>query len=133
MCPLYPFHFVLLYLCLLLPLLLAVVECSDVLIDFKRWNIVFSPQKIEALLEQNSTEVEVRKATFCLFCVSDKKLKAKKDDVCQTLVFNGLEAKRFFPFPEELKQFGNFYQQDFKSLFLFLREIIFRVFVILLF
>jgi len=69
MCPLYPFHFVLLYLCLLLPLLLAVVECSDVLIDFKKWNLVFSPQKIESLLEMNSTEVEVSTITNHLYFV----------------------------------------------------------------
>ena len=59
MCPLYPFHLILLYLCLLLPLLLAVVEGSEVLADFKSWNLTFSPHKVRRLEEYNTTEVQI--------------------------------------------------------------------------
>ena len=59
MCPLYPFHMILLYLCLLLPLFLAVVEGSEVLADFKAWNVTFSPHKVRRLEEFNTTEVQI--------------------------------------------------------------------------
>lgn len=64
MCPLYPFHLILLYLCLLLPLLLAVVEGSEVLADFKSWNLTFTPYKVRRLEEFNTTEVKIS----CLNC-----------------------------------------------------------------
>jgi hypothetical protein len=59
MCPLYPFHLILLYLCLLLPLLLAVVEGSEVLADFKNWNLTFSPSKVTKLQQFNTSQVKV--------------------------------------------------------------------------
>ncbi len=49
MCPLYPFHLVLLYLCLLLPLLLAVVEGSEEL--FANWKVSFLPRKLDKVTE----------------------------------------------------------------------------------
>ena len=64
MCPLYPFHLILLYLCLLLPLLLAVVEGSEVLAEWKHWNLTFSPNKVSKLQEYNSTQVQIA----CINC-----------------------------------------------------------------
>lgn len=55
MCPLYPFHFVLLYLCLLLPLLFAVVEGSEEL--FANWKVTFLPGKVHQLQVGNRTNV----------------------------------------------------------------------------
>lgn len=55
MCPLYPFHVIILYLCLLLPLLFAVIEGSEELAAALR----FHPKKIEKLLQYNSTEIEL--------------------------------------------------------------------------
>ena len=47
MCPLYPIHMILLYLCLLLPLLLAVVEASSFLPAQKHpWHLSFSASQI---------------------------------------------------------------------------------------
>jgi len=48
MCPLYPFHVILLYLCLLLPLLLAVVEASSLLPAAQKhpWHLSFSALQI---------------------------------------------------------------------------------------
>ena len=64
MCPLYPFHFIFLYLCLLLPLLLAVVEGSEVLAEWKNWNLTFSPNKVSKLQEYNKTQVQIA----CINC-----------------------------------------------------------------
>ena len=58
MCPLYPFHLVLLYLCLLLPLLFAIVEGSEEL--FANWKVTFLPNKVDKLMQFNSTEVRLR-------------------------------------------------------------------------
>ena len=60
MCPLYPFHVIILYLCLLLPLLFAIVEGADELAGIKvpKWNVSFLPSKIEKLQEHNFTEVQ---------------------------------------------------------------------------
>ena len=47
MCPLYPLHMILLYLCLLLPLLLAVVEASSFLPDqHSPWHLAFPDLQI---------------------------------------------------------------------------------------
>ena len=66
MCPLYPFHIIILYLCLLLPLLLAVVQGAEELSGLKILNkrslpkaIDFDPAQINKLQEQNYTEVKV--------------------------------------------------------------------------
>lgn len=66
MCPLYPFHIIILYLCLLLPLLLAVVqgaeELSGLIILNKRIlpkAIDFDPAQVNKLQEQNYTEVKL--------------------------------------------------------------------------
>ena len=61
MCPLYPFHVIILYLCLLLPLLFAIIEGADELASIKvpKWNLSFSPSKIDKLQEFNFTEVEL--------------------------------------------------------------------------
>ena len=60
MCPLYPFHVIILYLCLLLPLLFAIVEGADELAGIKvpKWNVSFLPSKVEKLQELNFTEVQ---------------------------------------------------------------------------
>ena len=60
MCPLYPFHVIILYLCLLLPLLFAIVEGADELAGLKvpKWNVSFLPSKVEKLQELNFTEVQ---------------------------------------------------------------------------
>ena len=63
MCPLYPFHLVLLYLCLLLPLLFAIVEGSEEL--FSGWKVSFMPRNVEKLKQFNSTEVRLH----CEDCV----------------------------------------------------------------
>lgn len=59
MCPLYPFHVIILYLCLLLPLLFAVIEGADELAGLKKWNLKFIPDKVEKLEQYNFTEVKV--------------------------------------------------------------------------
>ncbi len=62
MCPLYPFHVIILYLCLILPLLFAVIEGADELAGLKlggKWNLTFTPNKIHKLQEYNSTEVQL--------------------------------------------------------------------------
>ena len=56
MCPLYPFHLILLYLCLLLPLLFAVVEGAE---EFSKWNITFMPKSVEQLEEYNTTQAQL--------------------------------------------------------------------------
>jgi len=57
MCPLYPFHVILLYLCLLLPLLFAVVEGSEELLA--NWRISFLPRKAGHLVEGNTTNANL--------------------------------------------------------------------------
>merc|ERR1711899_188083 len=66
MCPLYPFHIIILYLCLLLPLLLAVVQGAEELSGIKISNnrafpteINFDPEEVSKLQEQNYTEVKL--------------------------------------------------------------------------
>merc|ERR1711874_330160 len=53
MCPLYPFHVIILYLCLLLPLLFAVIEGADELAGVK-WNLNFMPKRIDGTNETNT-------------------------------------------------------------------------------
>ncbi|XP_040576046.1 P3 protein [Lepeophtheirus salmonis] len=64
MCPLYPFHMILLYLCLLLPLLFAIVEGAEELVSF---GII--PSRSMKLTEYDSTEL---KAT-CVNCPPELK------------------------------------------------------------
>jgi len=66
MCPLYPFHIIILYLCLLLPLLLAVVQGAEELSVLKLSkyrglpsDINFDPSEVSKLQEQNYTEVKL--------------------------------------------------------------------------
>lgn len=60
MCPLYPFHVIILYLCLLLPLLFAIIEGADELAGLKsKWNLKFSPQKVEKLQQFNFSQIEL--------------------------------------------------------------------------
>jgi len=61
MCPLYPFHVIILYLCLILPLLFAVIEGADELAGLKipKFSLGFIPDKIEKLKQFNFTEVDV--------------------------------------------------------------------------
>jgi len=66
MCPLYPFHIIILYLCLLLPLILAVVQGADELsaLKFSKNRILprkvsFEPSEVSKLQEQNYTEVNL--------------------------------------------------------------------------
>ncbi len=64
MCPLYPFHTVLLYLCLVLPVIIAVVEGSAVGVGagrndaFAGWKLRFAPAGIEKLEEYDSKIVQ---------------------------------------------------------------------------
>jgi len=62
MCPLYPLHLVLLYLCLLLPLLFAVVEGTEDI--FVNWKLKFTPDSVQKLQEFNSTELQIE----CVNC-----------------------------------------------------------------
>ena len=62
MCPLYPLHLVLLYLCLLLPLLFAVVEGTEEM--FNGWKLKFTPGSVDKLQEYNATEVQIE----CVDC-----------------------------------------------------------------
>ena len=61
MCPLYPFHVIILYLCLILPLLFAVIEGADELAGLKlpRWNLQFNPEKVDKLKQFNTTDVDI--------------------------------------------------------------------------
>jgi len=70
MCPLYPFHIIILYFCLLLPLLLAVVEGAE---SLAAWKVTFSASSIgkgnetEKLRELTTKNFEV----ICSDCVQD--------------------------------------------------------------
>ena len=64
MCPLYPLHLVLLYLCLLLPLLFAVVEGTEEL--FNGWKLKFTPGSVDKLQEYNASEVQFE----CVDCTA---------------------------------------------------------------
>ena len=68
MCPLYPLHIALLYLCLTLPLLLAVVDGADALAG---WKLGFSHTRIgnktDKLRELTSKQFDVE----CEQCVQD--------------------------------------------------------------
>jgi len=59
MCPLYPFHVIILYFCLILPLLFAVIEGADELAGLKGWSVRFNPNKISKMKQFNFTEVNV--------------------------------------------------------------------------
>lgn len=61
MCPLAPFHVIILYLCMILPLLFAVIEGADELAGLKlpRWNLQFNPDKVDKLKQFNLTEVNI--------------------------------------------------------------------------
>jgi len=60
MCPLYPFHVIILYLCLLLPLLFAIIEGADEL-SGRKWNLSFMPKNFttEKIKEYESKEVQL--------------------------------------------------------------------------
>eukprot|EP00092_Neocalanus_flemingeri_P004138 GFUD01004452.1.p1 GENE.GFUD01004452.1~~GFUD01004452.1.p1 ORF type:complete len:492 (-),score=114.28 GFUD01004452.1:414-1889(-) len=83
MCPLYPFHIIILYFCLLLPLLLAVVEGAE---SLAAWKVSFSASSIgkgnetEKLRELTTKNFEV----YCSDCVQNKesiyKLELKNED-----------------------------------------------------
>ena len=77
MCPLYPLHIALLYLCLALPLLLAVVEGAD---TFAGWKLGFSQSQLgagsnetEKLRELTTKQVSV----ICSDCVQQPSSKYK--------------------------------------------------------
>jgi len=83
MCPLYPFHIIILYFCLLLPLLLAIVEGAESLAS---WKVTFSASSIgqgnetEKLRELTTKNFDV----ICTDCAQDKdsiyKLELKNED-----------------------------------------------------
>ena len=81
MCPLYPLHIALLYLCLALPLLLAVVDGADTLAT---WQLGFSHRRLgnetDKLRELTSKQFDV----MCQDCVQDPasqyKLKIRNQD-----------------------------------------------------
>ena len=60
MCPLYPFHVIILYLCLLLPLLFAIIEGADEL-SGRKWNLNFMPKNFttEKIKEYETKEVQL--------------------------------------------------------------------------
>ena len=57
MCPLYPLHVIFMYLCLLLPFFLAVVQGTEDLLA--GWKLSFVPGKIDKLEQFNSTRVQL--------------------------------------------------------------------------
>merc|ERR1711892_870495 len=83
MCPLYPFHIIILYFCLLLPLLLAVVEGAE---SLAAWKVTFSASSIgkgnetEKLRELTTKNFDV----ICSDCGQDRdsiyKLELKNED-----------------------------------------------------
>ena len=82
MCPLYPLHVVLLYLCLALPLLLAVVDGAD---SLAAWRLTFSRNSIghnktERLRELTTGQFDV----LCSDCDQDPgaeyKLRLRNED-----------------------------------------------------
>ena len=75
MCPLYPFHLILLYLCLLLPLLFAVVEGSEEL--FANWKVNFLPENGTSVKEYNNSEVTFQ----CQDCEITKEMEEKYPDL----------------------------------------------------
>lgn len=67
MCPLYPLHIALLYLCLALPLLLAVVEGADTLAG---WRLSFSQAKLGAGSNETDKLRELTTKQFDLLCTN---------------------------------------------------------------
>ena len=74
MCPLYPLHIVLLYLCLILPLLLAVVQGSEELSSaiaagssLKKGRLTFGGLESFKTQEQNVSQLQVSH-TLPIFC-----------------------------------------------------------------
>merc|ERR1712183_566930 len=67
MCPLYPLHIALLYLCLALPLLLAVVEGAD---TFAGWKLGFSHSKLGAGSNETDKLRELTTKQFSVICSS---------------------------------------------------------------
>ena len=65
MCPLYPLHIALLYLCLALPLLLAVVEGAD---TFSGWKLGFSQAKLGAGSNETDKLRELTTKEFSVIC-----------------------------------------------------------------
>ena len=65
MCPLYPLHIALLYLCLALPLLLAVVEGAD---TFAGWKVGFSHSKLGAGSNETDKLRELTTKQFSVIC-----------------------------------------------------------------
>ena len=65
MCPLYPLHIALLYLCLALPLLLAVVEGAD---TFAGWKLGFSHSKLGAGSNETDKLRELTSKQFDVIC-----------------------------------------------------------------
>merc|ERR1712165_251195 len=65
MCPLYPLHIALLYLCLALPLLLAVVEGTD---TFAGWKVGFSHSKLGAGSNETDKLRELTSKQFDVIC-----------------------------------------------------------------
>jgi len=74
MCPLYPFHLIILYFCLLLPLLLAVVEGAESLAS---WKVDFSTNSIG---EGNETE-KLRELTTKKFDILCSGCEQEKDSI----------------------------------------------------
>jgi len=65
MCPLYPLHIALLYLCLALPLLLAVVEGAD---TFAGWKLGFSQSQLGAGSNETEKLRELTTKQFSVIC-----------------------------------------------------------------
>lgn len=82
MCPLYPFHLILLYLCLLLPLLFAVVEGSEEL--FANWKVNFLPDNGTRVYEQSHEEVTFQ----CKGCEITTEMQEKYPDLKLVLYSN---------------------------------------------
>merc|ERR1712183_14127 len=67
MCPLYPLHIALLYLCLALPLLIALVEGAD---TFASWKLGFSQSKLGAGSNETDKLRELTTKQFSVICSS---------------------------------------------------------------
>merc|ERR1712183_352839 len=65
MCPLYPLHIALLYLCLALPLLIALVEGAD---TFASWKLGFSQSKLGAGSNETDKLRELTTKEFSVIC-----------------------------------------------------------------
>jgi len=105
MCPLYPFHIIILYFCLLLPLLLAVVEGAE---SLATWKIDFSTTSIG---EGNETE-KLRELTSKTFDVTCSGCVQEKDSTYKLLLSNAKPGIAFMESDDATQDGDGFMQID---------------------